>query len=100
METNRYPGCPEQGADDAATTRNAASSAPASGHGAGAPTHPPANEQQESEAVAEDVLEELTAQARRADQYLQLAKRLKADFENYRNAADGRASAPREGCGI
>ncbi len=92
----RYPGCPEQGADDAANTRNAASSDPASGHGAEAPTHPPAGEKQESEAVAEDVLEELTAQARKASEYLELAKRTKADFENYRKRAAREASVAQE----
>jgi molecular chaperone GrpE len=42
------------------------------------------------------VLEELTAQARRADQYLELAKRTKADFENYRKRAAREASVAQE----
>jgi molecular chaperone GrpE len=95
----RYPGCPEQGTDDAATTRNAASSDPASGHGPGAPTHPPASERQESEAAVADVerdLSELTEKARKADEYLELAKRTKADFENYRKRAAREASVAQE----
>jgi molecular chaperone GrpE len=100
MDPNRrYPRWPEQGAEDAATARNAASSDPASVHGAEAPAHPPANEKQEPEAAVEDVqrdLEELAAQARKADEYLELAKRTKADFENYRKRAAREASVAQE----
>ena len=97
MDPNRrYPGCPEQGADDAAASRVAASSDPASGHGSEAAPAPPAGEKQESETVAEDVLAELTAQARKAGEYLELAKRTKADFENYRKRAAREASVAQE----
>jgi molecular chaperone GrpE len=99
MEFNRYPGCPDQGTDDAAATRSAASSDPDSRHGPEASVTPPADEQQESGAVVEDVerdLEELTAQARKADEYLELAKRTKADFENYRKRAAREAAVAQQ----
>jgi len=111
MDSNRrYPGSPEQGTDDAAATRNAASSDPASGHGSEAagtmssgepeaPTAPPAGDEQESEAAVEDVqrdLEELTAKAQKADEYLELAQRTKADFENYRKRAAREAAIAQE----
>ena len=96
----RYPGCPEQGADDAAASRSAASSDPASGHGSETPVAPPAGEKQEPGAVAADEvqrdLEELAAQARRADEYLELAKRTQADFENYRKRAAREASVAQQ----
>ena len=38
-------------------------------------------------------LEELTAKAEKADEYLELAKRTKADFENYRKRATREAAA-------
>ncbi len=94
-----YPGCPEQGTDDAAASRSAASSDPASGHGAEASVTPTADEKQESGAAVEDVerdLEELTAQARKAAEYLELAKRTQADFENYRKRAAREASVAQQ----
>jgi molecular chaperone GrpE len=57
----------------------------------------------EDEAGAEDHerqlehdLEELTAKAEKADEYLELAKRTKADFENYRKRAAREAAAAQE----
>jgi molecular chaperone GrpE len=41
-------------------------------------------------------LEELTAKAGKADQYLELAQRTKADFENYRKRAAREAAAAQE----
>jgi molecular chaperone GrpE len=41
-------------------------------------------------------LEELTAKAEKADEYLDLAKRTKADFENYRKRAAREAAAAQE----
>jgi molecular chaperone GrpE len=41
-------------------------------------------------------LEELTAKASKADQYLELAQRTKADFENYRKRASREAAAAQE----
>jgi molecular chaperone GrpE len=41
-------------------------------------------------------LEELTARAEKADEYLELAKRTKADFENYRKRAAREAAAAQD----
>jgi molecular chaperone GrpE len=41
-------------------------------------------------------LEELTAKAEKADEYLELAQRTKADFENYRRRATREAAAAQE----
>jgi molecular chaperone GrpE len=41
-------------------------------------------------------LEELTAKASKADEYLELAQRTKADFENYRRRASREAAAAQE----
>jgi molecular chaperone GrpE len=48
------------------------------------------------EAKLERDLEELTARADKADQYLELAQRTKADFENYRKRASREAAAAQE----
>ncbi len=60
-------------------------------------------DQQEREAVREDHehkvrrdLEELAAKAGKADEYLELAQRTKADFENYRKRATREAAAAQE----
>jgi molecular chaperone GrpE len=47
------------------------------------------------EQVARD-LEELTAKAEKADEYLELAQRTKADFENYRKRAARESAAAQE----
>jgi molecular chaperone GrpE len=49
----------------------------------------------EHEAMQRD-LEELTAKAEKADEYLELAQRTKADFENYRKRAAREAAAAQE----
>jgi molecular chaperone GrpE len=46
-----------------------------------------AHEEADHEAQLEHDLEELTAKAEKADEYLELAQRTKADFENYRKRA-------------
>jgi molecular chaperone GrpE len=48
------------------------------------------------EAKLEHDLEELTAKAQKADEYLELAQRTKADFENYRRRAAREAAAAQE----
>jgi molecular chaperone GrpE len=48
------------------------------------------------EAQLERDLEELTAKADKADEYLELAQRTKADFENYRKRASREAAAAQE----
>jgi len=68
-----------------------------------APTGPAAPEAQEPELedadheakLAHD-LEELAARAERADEYLELAQRTKADFENYRKRAAREAAVAQE----
>ncbi|MBV8989764.1 MAG: nucleotide exchange factor GrpE [Solirubrobacterales bacterium] len=56
----------------------------------------PADGAGDHEAKLEHDLEELTAKAQRADQYLDLAQRTKADFENYRKRATREAAAAKE----
>jgi molecular chaperone GrpE len=57
-------------------------------------TDEPATE--DHEAKLADDLEELTARAEKADEYLELAQRTKADFENYRKRAAREAGAAQE----
>jgi molecular chaperone GrpE len=70
-----------------------------------APVAPPAEHEQQREeangsadheAKLERDLEELAAKAQKADQYLELAQRTKADFENYRKRATREAAAARD----
>ncbi len=58
------------------------------------PTDAPDSEDHE-EKLAQD-LEELTARAAKADQYLELAQRTQADFENYRRRTAREAAAAQE----
>jgi molecular chaperone GrpE len=53
-------------------------------------------EAENHEARLEWDLEELTAKAQRADEYLELAQRTKADFENYRKRASREAAAAKD----
>jgi molecular chaperone GrpE len=55
-----------------------------------------AQEQEDHEAKLEHDLEELTAKAEKADQYLELAQRTRADFENYRKRAAREAAGAEE----
>ena len=74
-------------------------SAPADGAPtAGAGSAPPAEEERETdhERQLEHDLEELTAKAEKADEYLELAQRTRADFENYRKRATREAAAAQE----
>jgi molecular chaperone GrpE len=56
----------------------------------------PAPEAVDHEAQLEHDLEELAAKAEKADEYLELAKRTKADFENYRKRAAREAAGAQE----
>jgi molecular chaperone GrpE len=100
------PGDSGSAPSSAATTRTAAEEGttpePLDGHAEPATASaPPAEEAQEAqEAQAEEPhkkleqdLEELTAKAEKADEYLELAQRTKADFENYRKRAARDAAA-------
>lgn len=79
--------------------------APAGPAGTGVPEAPagPATAKAEPEAVETDHerqlehdLEELAAKAEKADEYLELAQRTRADFENYRKRATRDAAAAQE----
>jgi len=63
-----------------------------------APVGPANNTEVETdhERQLEHDLEELTAKAEKADEYLELAQRTKADFENYRRRATREAAAAQE----
>ena len=54
------------------------------------------HEPEEDERQLERDIEELTAKAEKADEYLELAKRTKADFENYRKRAAREAAGAQE----
>ncbi len=61
------------------------------------PQRPAATEPEgDHEAKLEHDLEELAAKAHKADEYLELAQRTKADFENYRKRAAREAAAAQE----
>jgi molecular chaperone GrpE len=57
---------------------------------------PASDESTDHEHQLERDLEELTAKAEKADEYLELAKRTKADFENYRKRAAREAAQAQE----
>ena len=59
-------------------------------------TQDEANGTEEHEAKVEHDLDELAAKAQKADEYLELAKRTKADFENYRRRAARDAAASQD----
>jgi molecular chaperone GrpE len=63
-----------------------------------APTAPPEEEAQEPEAVAVDELDvaDLAAKAKKADEYLELAQRTRAEFENYRRRSIKESAAAQE----
>jgi molecular chaperone GrpE len=61
------------------------------------PATTPADEEPEPEAAAQDVdVAVLTAKAAKADEYLDLAQRTRAEFENYRKRAVREAAAAQE----
>lgn len=57
---------------------------------------PPSEEAEDHETKLEHDLEELTAKAQKADEYLELAQRTRADFENYRKRAARETAAAQE----
>lgn len=59
-------------------------------------TAPDAEPETDHERQLEHDLEELTAKAEKADEYLELAQRTRADFENYRKRAAREAAAAQE----
>jgi molecular chaperone GrpE len=104
------PGAPlsSEADTDFEETRNTSESGPASEPEPEERTHPHSREEQEPEsrpapepeadheAQLEHDLEELTAKAEKADEYLELAQRTKADFENYRKRAARETAAAQE----
>src|SRR5437016_2554439 len=56
----------------------------------------PEEPERDHEAQLEHDLEELTAKAQKADEYLELAQRTRADFENYRKRAARETAAAQE----
>jgi molecular chaperone GrpE len=98
---NPRPGAPPVSPEadrDSETTRTASESGPASELDAEGRDHLPQEEDAEAdhEAQLEHDLEELTAKAEKADEYLELAQRTKADFENYRKRAARETAAAQE----
>jgi molecular chaperone GrpE len=89
---------------DSEATRKASESSPTSEPEADerrAPDSVPAPDsapeaEADHEAQLEHDLEELTAKAEKADEYLELAQRTKADFENYRKRAARETAAAQE----
>jgi molecular chaperone GrpE len=69
---------------------------PAAGATDGAAATQSAEDPQLHEATVSQDLEELTAKAEKADEYLELAQRTKADFENYRRRATREAALAQE----
>ena len=57
----------------------------------------PDGDDEDHEGRLTDDLEELTAKAHKAEQYLELAQRTKAEFENYRKRAGARSRKARPG---
>ena len=100
-EASPAPGrdIPSSGDASPAGDRAAASRAgdPAAGD-LEAPSAAPAEEEQEAEAVEHDI-DELMGKARERDEYLSLAQRTQADFENYRKRA-ARDISTAEGRGV
>jgi molecular chaperone GrpE len=104
----------DSGAAHVAPEQDAAHSEPKAAHRRGAPsddpeapvtpaaegsdTSEPEGPEAEHEQLLERDLDELAAKAQKADEYLELAKRTRADFENYRKrAAREAASAQQRG---
>jgi molecular chaperone GrpE len=91
-------GAPEPGAPPAAPEPGAPPAAPEPGAPpvAAEPSVPATETETDHERQLEHDLEELTAKAEKADEYLELAQRTRADFENYRKRAAREAAAAQE----
>jgi molecular chaperone GrpE len=86
---------PVDGVPEAAAAAPEEPAAPPAHESAPEPAPESAPENEEHEKLQRD-LEELTAKASKADEYLELAQRTKADFENYRKRASREAAAAQE----
>src|SRR5437764_8650772 len=93
-EDRRSEGAPTPEAPHAsASFADAPSEAPQSSD---QPEPEPGEERENHEARLERDLDELTAKAQKADEYLELAQRTKADFENFRKRAARETAAAQE----
>ena len=81
--------------DDQASVDASAMGTPAGVRGPGGAGSAPAIDEDEAEEVEED-LDELVTTAKQRDEYLALAQRTQADFENYRKRVAREAAAARE----
>ena len=91
------PGAPEVPVTPVASVQSeSVAGQPADGAADGAAAAGAAGAAEDHERQLERDLEELTAKAEKADEYLELAKRTKADFENYRKRATREAAAAQE----
>jgi len=84
----------EEGAPQGAPKPSVPAGEPEAPVGPANTTEPPV--EMDHERQLEHDLEELTAKAEKADEYLELAQRTKADFENYRKRATREAAAAQE----
>jgi molecular chaperone GrpE len=84
----------EEGAPHGAPKPSVPAGEPEAPVGPANTTEPPA--ETDHERKLEHDLEELTAKAEKADEYLELAQRTRADFDNYRKRAAREASAAQE----
>jgi molecular chaperone GrpE len=95
---HRVRAAAEEGAPDGAP--QPAEPAAATGPGPAGPDDPHADAaaapETDHERQLEHDLEELAAKAEKADEYLELAKRTRADFENYRRRATREAAVAQE----
>ena len=91
------PGAPEVPVTPVASVQSeSVAGQPADGAADGAAAAGAAGAAEDHERQLERDLEDLTAKAEKADEYLELAKRTKADFENYRKRATREAAAAQE----
>jgi molecular chaperone GrpE len=87
---------PDPHADAAQPEAQAAAGEPEAPTGPAVPGEQPPEASEDHEVKLERDLEELTAKAQKADEYLELAQRTKADFENYRKRATRESAAALE----
>ncbi len=87
-------GEPEAPVTPGGSVKSGSVAAPPGGPGAAAPDGTAAETDHERQ--LEHDLEELAAKAEKADEYLELAQRTRADFENYRKRAAREAAAAQE----
>lgn len=86
----------ERAPDSPPVPDDAAQAAPEPENAAQGPSEPKAAPADDHEAQLERDLEELAARAGKADEYLELAQRTKADFENYRRRASREAATAQQ----